>query len=358
LLSTLSQPQLYLGAYLLQKRGGIVSEKKLKLGIIGFGRIAVAHANSILDLRDSVELTAVATRQAEKEKKITEKFGTKQFYSDYHELLNDEEIDAVIVCLPNYLHHQVCIDAARAQKHILIEKPIAMNVIETDDMIKAAQENAVTLMVGQSRRFSDAMMIIREKMISEIGHPFRIDINFLVNFSQPPTEWWKSSGKAGGLVTLLQGSHSVDTILWLLNKMPATIFSISRSRNPLWEGEDEADIVLGFDSGELATVHLSLNTSPYLHETIIVGPKGVIRLFEYPTDKPFGFSYRLEFNGKIVLEGEQNPSLYTIQLMEFCDALRENRMPVASGAEVRKTMIVLDAIRKSDQERIVIRQRT
>ena len=331
-----------------------VSEKKLKTGIIGFGRIAVAHANSILDLYDSVELTAVATRQTEKHKNITEKFSPKRIYSDYHALLSDPEIEAVIVCLPNYLHHPVCLEAARAKKHILVEKPIAMNVMETDDMIKAAQENKITLMVAQSRRFSDAMMKIREEMITEIGPPFRIDINFLVNFPQPPTDWWKIAEKAGGLVTLLQGSHSVDTVLWLLNKMPATIFSTSRSRNPLWEGEDEADIVLGFDSGELATVHLSLNTSPYLHETIIVGTEGTIRLYEQPTDKAFGFSYKLEFNGKTVLEGEQNPSLYTIQLKEFWAALRENRTPIASGLEIRNTMMILDAIRRSDREGKVI----
>ena len=330
-------------------------EKKLKLGIIGFGRIAAAHAGSIMDLHDSVELTAVATRQSDKLKYITEKFGTKKFYSNYLELLSDREIDAVIVCLPNYLHHPVCLDAARAKKHILVEKPMAMNVTETDEMIRAAQENRVTLMIAQSRRFSAAMMKIREEMTKEIGQPFRIDINFLVNFAQPPTDWWKSSKKAGGLVTLLQGSHSIDTILWLLNKMPSTVYSISRSRNSLWEGEDEADIVLGFDSGELATVHLSLNTSPYLHETILVGPQGSIRLFEYPTKRAFGFSYRLDFNETTVLEGEQNPSLYTIQLNEFCGALRESRTPLASGKEVRYTMMVLDAIRKSDKEGKIVR---
>ena len=332
----------------------MVSKNKLKLGIIGFGRIAAAHANSILDLHNSVELTAVASRQTEKQKYITDKFGTKKFYPDYHKLLNDKEIDAVIVCLPNYLHHRVCLEAASAKKHILVEKPIAMNVMETDDMIKAAQENKVTLMVAQSRRFSDAMMKIRERMTDEIGPPFRININFLVNFPKPPTDWWTSAEKAGGLVTLLQGSHSVDTVIWLLKKIPSTIFSISRSRNLLWEGEDEVTIVLGYDSGELATIHLSLNTSPYLHETIIVGPRGTIRLFEYPTDKAFGFFYRLDFNGKTVLEGEQNPSLYTIQLKEFYNALLESRTPIASGAEVRDTMIILDAIRKSDMEGKVI----
>jgi predicted dehydrogenase len=91
-----------------------------------------------------------------------------------------------------------------------------------------------------------------------------------------------------------------------------------------------------------------------LHETIIVGPEGTIRLFEYPTDKAFGFFYRLDFNGNTVLEGEQDPSLYTIQLKEFCKALWENRTPIASGLEVRNTMMILDAIRKSDSEGEVI----
>ena len=328
--------------------------KKIKLGIIGFGRIAVAHANSIMDLRDHVELTAIATRQVEKARNATENFGVRKIYSNYHELLSDHEIDAVIVCLPNYLHHSVCIDIAKAGKHILVEKPIALNILETDEMIREARENGITLMVAQSRRFSDAMMKIREKMVTEIGHPFRIDINFLVRFQQPPTDWWKSSEKAGGLVTLLQGSHSVDTIVWLLDKIPSTIYSVSRSRNSLWEGEDEANIVLGFDSGELATVHLSLNTFPYLHETVIVGPGGTIRLFESPTEKPFGFSYRLDINGKTILEGEQIPSLYTIQLKEFVESIKENREPIASAQEVRNTMMVLDEIRRSDREGIVV----
>jgi predicted dehydrogenase len=326
-----------------------MSEQKLKFGIIGMGRVAMAHADATKELKDKVDLDAIAELRAERAKEVAEAFGVKKVYSDYRELLKDPEMEAVIVCLPNHLHHPVCLEAARAGKHILVEKPMCMNLSEADEMISEANKHEITLMVGQSRRFSRAMQEIFNR-IDEIGQPFRIDIAFLVHFQQPPTDWWKSSEKAGGLVTLLQGSHSVDTVLWLLSKIPSTIFSTSRSRNPRWEGEDEVDIVLGFDTGELATVHLSLNTSPYLHETILVGPKGTIRLFEYPTDKAFGFSYRLDVNEKTVLEGEQIPSLYTIQLKEFYEAIRENRTPIASGAEIRNAMMVLDAIRKSDKE--------
>jgi predicted dehydrogenase len=219
-----------------------------------------------------------------------------------------------------------------------------MNLAEADEMISEANKHAITLMVGQSRRFSLAMQEIVNR-IDEIGKPFRIDIAFLVHFHQPPTDWWKSSEKAGGLVSLLQGSHSVDTLLWLLKKVPSSVVAVSQSQNSLWEGEDEADIILNFNTGELASIHLSLNVSPYLHELLISGPKGSIRLFEYPTEKTYGFNYRLELN---------IPSLYTNQLCEFVEAIRENRVPIASGQEVRNTMLVLDAIRKSQKEEKII----
>jgi predicted dehydrogenase len=330
-----------------------MDRRRLKLGVIGVGRVAMAHLNAALDLKDQVELIAVADIRIDLAKEVAEKFGIGDVYPDYHDLLADREVEAVIVCLPNYLHHPVCREAARARKHILVEKPMAMNTAEADEMIEEARAHGVRLMVGQSRRFSDAMKETLRRL-GEIGSPFRIDINFLVSFPQPPTDWWKSSEKAGGLVILLQGSHSVDTILWLLDKTPSTVFSISARQNSLWEGEDEADIVLGFESGELATVHLSLNTSPDLHEAIIVGPRGTIRLSEFPTGKTFGFSYRLDINGKTILEGEQVPSLYTVQLREFFEAIRDNRRPVASGEEVKRTMLVLDAIRRSDRERKVV----
>lgn len=330
-----------------------MSEQKLKLGIIGMGRVAMAHAEATTELKEQVELVAIAELRAVRAKEMAEALGVKKVYLDYRELLKDPEIEAVIICLPNHLHHPVCLEAARAGKHILVEKPMCMNLAEADEMISEANKHAITLMVGQCRRFSLAMQEIFNR-IDEIGQPFRIDIAFLVHFHQPPTDWWKSSKKAGGLVILLQGSHSVDTVLWLLKKVPSSVVAVSQSQNSLWDGEDEADIILNFNTGELASIHLSLNISPYLHELLISGPNGSIRLFEYPTEKTYGFRYRLELNEKTILEGEQIPSLYTNQLHEFIGAIRENRVPLASGQEVRNTMLVLEAARQSQKEERIV----
>jgi len=328
-------------------------ERRLRFGVIGCGRVAQAHLAAIENLKAEVELVAVADSDKKRASGAKERFGAKTFTSRFEEILCLPEIEAVIIALPNHLHLPVTVGAAKAKKHILVEKPMALNTKQAKEMVNEAKRNGITLMVGQSRRFSDAVFEL-QKNLPEIGKLFRIQISFLVNFPSPPTDWWKRSEEAGGLIILLQGSHSLDSILTWIKKMPNRICAFSSKQNTQWEGEDEADILLSFDQGELASVHLSLSTSPEIHEAILVGTKGVMRLTEYATGKPFCFGYHLDLNGKRILSGEQIPSNYTLQLREFIDSIRKGRTPIASGEEVINTMMVLDAVRLSEKEKRVV----
>jgi predicted dehydrogenase len=326
------------------------SGKKLGIGVIGVGRVAQAHLAAASALKEEIDLLGVADVEEEKAREAMGKYHAGYFTTRYEDLLKDPTVEAVIITLPNHLHHSAALAAANAGKHILIEKPMAMNILQAREMVAAAEDNRVTFMVGQSRRFSEAVYALQEKL-PEIGELFRVIISFLVSFPSPPTNWWRRSEEAGGLVILLQGSHSLDSILTWMGKMPQWVFTFSSRRNPQWEGEDEADILLSFDRGESASVHLSLSTSPAFHEAVLAGTRGMIRLIEYPTGKPFGFGYHLEMNGKRVLSGDQFPSNYTLQLKEFVSALREGRRPKASGEEVLKTQILLDAARQAEREK-------
>ena len=328
-------------------------EKKLRIGVIGCGRIAQAHLAAIENLKDEADLIPTADADEKRAREAKQRFGARFFTSRYKDILNHAEIDAVIITLPTHLHHPIALQAAMAKKHILVEKPIALNTKQALEMVDEAKRNGMTLMVGQSRRFSDAVFDL-QKHIPEIGKLFRIQISFLVNFPSPPTDWWKRSEEAGGLVILLQGSHSIDSILTWTKKMPRQVCAFSSRQNTQWEGEDEADILLSFDQGELASMHLSLSTSPEIHEAILVGTKGVMRLTEYSTGKPFRFGYHLDLNGKRIYSAEQTPSNYTLQLREFIDAIRGSRTPIASGEEVLSTMRVLDAVRLSEREKRVV----
>lgn len=313
----------------------------LRIGVAGLGRIAQAHLDAVRSLPDEHAIvTAVATRKSpppvELEDAVT-------VHPDFEGLLSDPAVDAVIICYPNAMHLDAVLAAVHAGKHVLVEKPIGMNAGEVEEMVAAADHKRVTLMSAQSRRFSDAIEGVRDAL-PEIGPVFRVTINFLVQFDEPPTPWWQTPSEAGELVIHLQGSHSVDTIVWLLAAEPTWVAARHACVNPNFGGPDEADMLLGFSDNTMASVHLSLNTKPYHHEMIVVGAHGSLRMKEYPTGVPFGVGYHLEVNGTTRVQGPQEPSIYAKQLAEFVTAVRDRREPIASGRELLRTTRALDAV--------------
>lgn len=313
----------------------------LRFGIAGLGRIAGAHFEAINALPSSdAVLTAVATRKGALPWKTPAEVTIHRRYED---LLADPSVDAVIICYPNAMHKDAVLAAAKAGKHVLVEKPIGMDLSEVQAMVDGADAAGVRLMSAQSRRFSDAVEAARDAL-AEIGPVIRIVINFLVPFEEPPTAWWTDPDTAGDLIVHLQGSHSVDTVVWFLDAEPNWVAARSVQMNPRFGGSDEADMLLGFEGGVSASVHLSLNTKPFNHELIVVGSKGSLKMAEYPTGVPFGVGYRLEVNGEVRVDGAQIPTIYTKQLAEFVAAVREGREPLASGREVLRTTRVLDAV--------------
>ncbi len=320
--------------------------KPLALGFIGSGRIAQAHLKAAANLPDLVRIAAIAGRRRERAEAAARQHGGPTVYDDYRQLLADPAVHAVVITTPNDSHAAIACDAARAGKHILVEKPMALDTHGAESMVCAADAAGVTLMVAQSRRFSDAVQTMVRRL-PEIGDVFRVHIVFGVLFAQPPTDWWRSKAQAGGLVILVQGSHSLDSVFWWLGRLPQRVYATAARTNSAWEGEDEADIVCAYDGGTVATVHLSLSTAPPIHEALVVGRKGHFRLVERPAGPPFENLYRLEKNGDVLLDGMQSPSLYTHQLREFADAVRAGRRPLASGREIVNVMRMLDAARAS-----------
>ncbi len=318
----------------------------LTLGFIGSGRIAQAHLKAAAQLADRVRVVAITGRRRDRAEAVAREYGIPQATDDYEQLLRDPGIQAVVITTPNDSHAEIACKAARAGKHVLVEKPMALDAASAREMVQAAEAAGVILMVAQSRRFSDAAQTLVRRL-PEIGEVFRAHITFLVPFAAPPTEWWRSAAHAGGLVILLQGSHSLDSIFWWFKRLPSRMVATATRRNPAWEGEDEADILCTFSEGGVASVHLSLSTAPVFHEALVVGTKGHFRMIEQPAGAPFESIYRLELNGRPVLEGLQKPSAYTHQLREFADAIDEGRAPLASGQDVSNVMLMLDAARLS-----------
>src|SRR2546422_108024 len=124
----------------------------LRCAVIGTGGIGLNHLNSFLHCRRAT-VAAIAESSPERAKESSDRFKIPRSYADYRELLEQPDIDAVTIALPNYLHAPVAIAALKARKHVLLEKPMAMNATEAAKIIDTAKKMRRTLMVAQNFRF-------------------------------------------------------------------------------------------------------------------------------------------------------------------------------------------------------------
>src|SRR5258708_5247029 len=147
--------------------------ERLRCGVIGTGAIGLEHLNSLSQCpRGSA--VAIAENSPTRAREAAERFKIPRSYSDYRELLDQADIDAVTIALPNHLHAAVAIEALKARKHVLIEKPMAMNAKEASKIIDVAAKMRRTLMVGQNYRFNRqtqmAKLVVQRGDLGEIYH--------------------------------------------------------------------------------------------------------------------------------------------------------------------------------------------
>mgnify|MGYP005833847763 CR=1 FL=1 len=149
-------------------------EKKIKWGVLGYARIARQSVIPAIVKANNSEFYAIGSRHEEKLKECQENFGCPKAYSGYDELLDDPEVDAVYIPLPNSLHKEWTIKAARKGKHVLCEKPIALNTEECLEMIRECKQNNVKLMEAFMYRYTHRTKSVKElldsKVIGDVKH--------------------------------------------------------------------------------------------------------------------------------------------------------------------------------------------
>jgi predicted dehydrogenase len=201
--------------------------KSLKWGLIGCGDIAQRRvAPALRDLKNC-ELVAVSRSRFQLAEAFTKEFGARKWYADWRELIADPEIEAVYVATPVYLHAEQTMAAAHAGKHVLCEKPMGMNVAESDRMIAACRANGVKLGVAYYRHFYPVIKRIKEILASgEIGQVVMVQINSFGHFNPRPGEaryWLVEKDKAGGGPMFDFGCHRVEVMLNLFGPIARTL---------------------------------------------------------------------------------------------------------------------------------------
>ncbi|MHC1770836.1 MAG: inositol 2-dehydrogenase [Flexilinea sp.] len=168
--------------------------KKVRIGIIGAGRIGRVHAQSISTGIPQAEIAAISDPFIEGAKNAAESFGIPKFYADYHEILNDPAIDAVLICSPTNTHADIAMEAARTGKHIFCEKPIDTTISKILDTKKVIKETGVKMQIGFNRRFDHNFRRIRS--LTEEGKLGDVQIIKITSRDpEPPSpEYAKNSG--------------------------------------------------------------------------------------------------------------------------------------------------------------------
>ena len=189
---------------------------KIKVGVIGCGTIAnSAHIPAYLK-NEEAEIRYFCDIIPERAEKAVKDYGCGVAVTDYHDVINDPEIDAVSVCTPNKAHSEITIAALKAGKHVLCEKPAARTYAEVEQMQKTAEECGIILNIGVVNRFNDAVNKIRDLIKSgELGDVFHVYVSFRSHRSIPGLGGdFTNSAVAGGGVLIDWGVHFLDIVMY------------------------------------------------------------------------------------------------------------------------------------------------
>ena len=250
-------------------------------GLIGAGDIArkrVAPA-----LRDSpvCRFAAVSRAQAELATAFAEEFGAAAAYASERDLLKDPDVEAVYIATPVDLHAPQTIAAAEAGKHVLCEKPMALDTSECDQMIDACRSNGVKLGIAYYRHFYPVVQRIKRALASgEIGKPVFAQINAFERFDVPrdhPRAWFIEKARAGGGPMFDFGCHRIEVLMNLLGAVRGVNGSLSTVLFQR-EVEDTALAVLRFDGGAFGVICVSHATQESKDTLDIFGTDGSIHM--------------------------------------------------------------------------------
>ena len=227
---------------------------KLRVGILGLGLQGMGHVNSYLALPDA-ELVAVSDIAEGKAKELAQERGIPEAYTDYREMLDSADIQAVSIALPDHLHVEPTMAALRAGMHVLLEKPMAMTVPEAEEMARTAEDAGLNLMVNFSHRHQIPTVAAKARLdAGELGDPVYAYAR-LNNTLFVPTKmlsWSSQTGLPHWLIT-----HEIDRIRWFFGSEAKRVYAVSSSGVLKSMGIDVADLyhaTVEFENGAIASL--------------------------------------------------------------------------------------------------------
>jgi UDP-N-acetyl-2-amino-2-deoxyglucuronate dehydrogenase len=355
--------------------------RQLGTAVIGLG-VGRTHVQAYASLEES-RLVAVCDGNRERLEPVARQYQVKG-YAAVEELLTDPEVEVVSICTPHPSHAALAIQVARAGRHVIVEKPMALDPADADRMIDAAQEHGVKLGGIFQRRFWAASQRVRSAI--DEGKLGRV-IGGELFLSKPRTEqyyardpWRGHWATEGGGVLVNTGMHGLDLFQWYLGEAQCLWARWANLSHPGVEVEDNVAAAVQFKSGALGTIRATTSLRLSQVAVVIHGSNGAtVGILEEP-EGAVGYNHvwtvpgeerlatesyqqyleqgeymyqvgsgdgRLVWTSGFVHKHEASPSYHALQLRDFLQAILANRTPLVSGHEGRRSVELMHAIYKS-----------
>lgn len=322
-------------------------DDKLKIGVIGLGRIGQVHLAALKTLKD-VEVAAVSDLSQELTKRTAEEYQIPHFYTDYRDILHDQDIDAVWICSPTSYHLTQVTEALESNKYVFCEKPLDTDRYKIQSVINSYSDLNHRLMIGFNRRF-DPDFAQAKANIKKIGKPVIIKITSRDPFP-PSAEYTKLSGGIYSDMSI----HDLDMACFISDSEAEQVIAIG-SRN-YTEDIDTTLITIRFKNGVICNIDNSRKASyGYDQRLEILGDKGMIAVKNKKISNICFYSENAIENS--VLEPfflERYKDSYIEEAKEFITSIKEKKEFPSTAEDALKASMLANACEQSlEQQKLI-----
>jgi myo-inositol 2-dehydrogenase/D-chiro-inositol 1-dehydrogenase len=336
--------------------------QKLKIGLIGAGRIGLLHAANLRMRIPAADLVMVTDVAIEAARQCAERYAIPSYGEDYRAILDAPEIQAVIICSPTHTHAHIIQEAARAGKHIFCEKPIALNLPIIDQVLETVKSAGVKLQIGFNRRFDANFQRVRQAIEkSEIGQARQLQI-ISRDPAPPPPEYIRTSGG----IFLDMAIHDFDMARFLLGDEVEEVFVLANALDSQAIAEagdvDNAITMLQFSRGAIGTIYNNRSAIyGYDQRVEVLGNKGaIVTGNNYPNTAIISDANAVRRDLPLYFFIERYTESYVVEMAAFVDAVLydkpvpvtgyDGRVPVAIALAARTSLVEHRAVRLSEIE--------
>lgn len=330
----------------------------MKIAFSGTGYINKVHARAAQTA--GLELAAIVNHKKDTMIEFGKQFNITRQYEKLGDLLKDGGVDALVISTPNYLHAPQTITALEAGVHVMVEKPMAMNAAEAEQMCAAADKSGATLMVAHCWRFDPDVLWLKEQS-NKLGKIIRTK-GIGVHTHWGPSGWFTQKQFAGGGAMADMGIHALDTARFLLgDPKPVSVYAKIGTYYKDLDVDDTGVLIIEWDNG--ATSYIESGWwQPHADgpeaTTQLYGTEGFGRLFPTQLELP----NRAEEKIALIYSGFEFPrkehcpqSLYNDQLKYFVECIEKKQTPIPGGLEGLMNMKVVDAAYESSKTGKVVK---